>query len=98
MASIQSPIYDAAWAQLISMLDYKAAKAGGLLVKVDPRGTSEECSGCGSAAHKMTAKRMHKCSDCGLVLDRDHNAAQVILSRAFGHGTCPRTPSQRIAA
>jgi putative transposase len=91
-------IYDAAWGMLISMLDYKAAKAGGLLVKVDPRGTSERCSGCGSADHKMTAKRMHTCSDCGLLLDRDINAARNIIDLAFGPGTGPRAPSRRVAA
>jgi putative transposase len=33
-------VNDAAWAQLVSMIDYKAVNAGGQIVYVDPRGTS----------------------------------------------------------
>jgi hypothetical protein len=38
-------VLNAAWGQLISFTDYKAANAGGLVAKVDPRGTSQECDG-----------------------------------------------------
>ena len=36
-------VLNAAWGQLISFTDYKAANAGGLVTKVNPRGTSQEC-------------------------------------------------------
>ena len=76
-------VNDAAWAQLVSMIDYKAAKAGGLLVKVDPHGTSQTCPECGTIAKKTLDVRMHRC-DCGCVLDRDVAAAMVVHFRAFG--------------
>jgi putative transposase len=73
----------ASWTQLISMLDYKAAKAGGAVVKVDPRGTTQECSECGQIVAKTLNDRVHIC-DCGCVLDRDVNSARVVHYRAFG--------------
>lgn len=92
-------VNDAAWAQLVSMLDYKAAKAGGRMVKVDPRGTSQTCPECGTIRAKQLSERTHRC-DCGAVLDRDVAAAMVVHFRAFGfwpgHGL--RTLSQRVAA
>ena len=71
-------IADASWSTLISMLAYKAEDAGGLVVKVDPRGTSQECSGCGARVPKSLAVRVHRCPGCGLELDRDVNAARNV--------------------
>lgn len=75
-------IHDAAWAQLKSMLAYKAERAGGLLIEVDPRFTSQDCSGCGERVPKALSVREHSCPSCGLVLDRDVNAARNILHKA----------------
>jgi putative transposase len=92
-------VHNAAWAQLAAMLSYKAANAGGEVVLVDPRGTSQTCSGCGCGAPKTLAVRVHDCPHCGLALDRDVNAARVILSRAsFGPGTGLAAQSGRVAA
>jgi putative transposase len=92
-------VNDASWAQLIMMLVYKAAKAGGAVVLVDPRYTSQICPECGQIAAKTLADRLHIC-DCGCVLDRDVAAAMVVHFRAFGfwpgHGL--GTSSGRIAA
>jgi len=66
-----------------TMLDYKAIEAGVEIVLVDPRNTSQACSGCGSIVSKDLSVRVHHCSDCGLVLDRDVNAARNILT--LGH-------------
>jgi putative transposase len=76
-------VNDASWAQLVSMLDYEAAKAGGECIKVDPRGTSQECPECGQIAVKTLNERRHRC-DCGADLDRDVAAAMVVHHRAFG--------------
>lgn len=73
-------VHDAAWAQFISILAGKAECAGRELLKVDPRGTSQECSGCGAVVRKTLAERVHRCS-CGTVLDRDHNAALNVQRR-----------------
>jgi putative transposase len=67
-------VHDAGWAQFTTILAGKAECAGREFIKVDPRGTSQECSGCGAVVKKTLAERVHRCS-CGTVLDRDHNAA-----------------------
>lgn len=76
-------VNDASWATLIAMLTYKAERAGCQLIKVDPRGTSQECPECGQVAVKTLAERVH-CCDCGCVLDRDVASAMVVHFRAFG--------------
>ncbi len=74
---------DAAWGTLLHQLDYKAAWAGRVLVKVDPKGTSQECSECGETVRKSLSERTHSCPHCGLVLDRDVNAARNVHFRAL---------------
>ena len=78
-------VHDVAWGRLVQMLRYKAAKAGGRLVEVDPRHTSQTCPDCGAIKKKTLAERTHRCP-CGCVLDRDVAAARIILLRA---GNCP---------
>lgn len=75
-------ISDAAWNQLIRFTLYKAENAGRVCGQVDPRGTSQECSDCGAIVRKDLSQRIHDCS-CGLVLDRDHNAALNVLRRGL---------------
>src|SRR5665647_1411643 len=72
-------ISDAAWNQLIQYTTYKAENAGRVVVLVDPRNTSKQCSGCGTMVEKSLAVRVHACPVCGLVMDRDENAANNIL-------------------
>ncbi|MCH8294041.1 transposase [Candidatus Poribacteria bacterium] len=74
-------ISDAAWGTFISTLGTcaKAENAGLHLLCVPPHGTSQICSGCGEKVIKSLAVRIHRCNSCGLVLDRDHNAAINIL-------------------
>jgi putative transposase len=56
-------------------LSYKAESAGTNLIKVDPRDTTQMCSNCGSIVKKSLSERVHECSYCGFVADRDYNAA-----------------------
>jgi putative transposase len=77
-------ILDAAWGLFFFYLTYKAEEAGKNVVKVDPRGTSQTCPSCGEIQKKVLSDRIHRCCGCGLVLDRDHAAALVILDRAVG--------------
>ena len=72
-------VSDQAWAAFLTVLEYKAAEAGTRLIKVPPRGTSQTCSACGVVVPKPLSKRIHECPDCGLVIDRDTNAARNIL-------------------
>ena len=75
-------VNDAGWSSFIEMLEYKAAKAGSLVVKVDPRGTSQTCPECGAVAKKDLAVRWHSCQ-CGCEMHRDVAAAKVILRRGL---------------
>jgi putative transposase len=72
-------IMDCAWGKLVQYTSYKAASAGRIVVLVDPNGTSQMCSACGKKVAKDLSIRVHDCPCCGLVLDRDHNAAINIL-------------------
>jgi putative transposase len=73
-------IADAAWNQLIKYTSYKAENAGRVFVLVDPCNTSKICSaGCGTLVEKSLSVRIHACPVCGLVIDRDQNAAINIL-------------------
>ncbi len=76
-------VHDAAWAQIVSMLRYKAESASCELIEVDPRGTSQTCPECGVVAAKTLTIREHRC-ECGCSLDRDVAAAVVVHLRAFG--------------
>ena len=80
-SNFSQSVHDAAWAKLVSMLDYKAAKAGGRVIRVDPKHTSQICPECGVLKPKKLSQRIHKC-ECGCVMDRDVAAAKVILHRA----------------
>lgn len=77
-------ISDAGWSGFLSILRAKAESAGCVVVEVDPRGTSQECSGCGTEVRKDLSVRNHVCPHCGLSLQRDHNAALNILARGLG--------------
>lgn len=84
-------IADAGWSQLQAFTSYKAAEAGAVVKFVDPYGTTANCSRCGFHIPKRLSERVHECRNCGLVLDRDWNAAVNILNRV-GWGTAESTP------
>jgi putative transposase len=75
-------IHDAGWGQFISILSSKAACAGRTFVKVNPAGTTQECSACGAHVPKKLSDRLHSCV-CGLSINRDLNAALNVLRRAL---------------
>lgn len=79
---LSKSISDAGWGSFLNILAYKAEEAGCRFEKVDPRHTSVNCSCCGEKVPKTLVVRTHRCPFCGLVLDRDHNAAINILQRA----------------
>jgi len=78
--SLNKSIADVAWSQFFNFLNYKAEEAGNReIVKVNPRGTSQLCSQCGTLVPKELGDRVHHCISCGFVTSRDHNAALNIL-------------------
>ena len=78
---LNKSILDAGWGEFVTLCSYKAEEAGGSVVKVPPKDTSQECSGCGRIVQKDLWERWHSCAHCGAELDCDHNAALV---RRFG--------------
>jgi len=66
-------------------LTYKSEKFGNKLVLIDrwfP--SSKKCSCCGHIKSDLTlSDRIYECSECGLVIDRDLNAAQNIEQEAL---------------
>ena len=81
--NLASAIMDAAWGKLRRLTAYKAERRGGRVILVDPRGTSQKCSGCGQMVPKGLSERVHDCPRCGLVMDRDVNATRNILERGL---------------
>jgi putative transposase len=85
--SLASAILDSLWGKLRRLTVYKAERRGGRVLLVNPKGTSQKCSGCGSEVSKNLKERIHNCPSCGLLMDRDLNAALNILNlgleRAF---------------
>jgi putative transposase len=77
--NLAKSISDAAWRMLVTTTSYKAESAGSMVVLVDPRNTSQLCSRCGLKVPKSLSDRVHECPQCGLVMDRDKNAAINIL-------------------
>ena len=77
-AGLNQSILDAGWGQFQQFCVAKAASAGRRVLLVDPRYTSQRCSGCGAIVKKDLSERWHSC-ECGTELDRDHNAAINIL-------------------
>lgn len=67
---LSKSILDASWGKLIQYTTYKAEEAGGEVVLVDPRNTSQICSKCGGYVQKSLSERIHICQDCGFVADR----------------------------
>jgi len=75
-------IHDAAWTAFAALLTCKAVWAGRRYIAVDPAYTSQDCFGCGHRKSDLTlADRTYTCAQCGLVMDRDRNAARNILAR-----------------
>ncbi|MBI3842739.1 MAG: IS200/IS605 family element transposase accessory protein TnpB [Thaumarchaeota archaeon] len=72
-------ISDASWGTFKQMIEYKSK----IMVEINPRNTTVECSRCGSIIPKTLAIRTHECDQCGLTLDRDNNSANVIHDRGL---------------
>ncbi|GCE09014.1 RNA-guided endonuclease InsQ/TnpB family protein [Dictyobacter aurantiacus] len=76
-------ISDAGWGQFLQWVNYYGSLHAIPIMKVAPHFTSQDCSGCSTLVKKSLSVRTHICPGCGLVLDRDHNAARNILEKAL---------------
>src|SRR6266581_2804391 len=80
-------IHDAGWGQFLRWVNAYGAMHDIPVIAVPPQFTSQACSACGTLVKKSLSVRTHICPGCGVVLDRDHNAALNILAKArtLGH-------------
>jgi putative transposase len=83
-SKLAKSVNDAGWSQFLQILSIKAERAGCLTVAVNPKGTSQLCSGCGVKVPKILSQRWHSCA-CGVELSRDTNAAINVKNLAVGH-------------
>jgi len=77
---LSKSITDAGWGIFIGFLEYKAAEAGRALIRI-PRfePSSKTCSECGAINKELKlSDRQWLCQGCGVLHDRDHNAAKNI--------------------
>src|SRR3989441_2576231 len=75
-------IQDAGWGTFLEWVKYYGEMHGIPIIAVAPQWTSADCSACGTVVKKSLSVRTHICPGCGVVLDRDHNAALNILAKA----------------
>jgi putative transposase len=75
-------ISDCGWGEFRRQLEYKAARAGRVLVVVDRwYPSSKTCSACGHLLTELSLSTRHwTCPGCRTRHDRDHNAAKNILA------------------
>jgi transposase len=80
-------VLDAGWSTFRTMLQYKSDDAGVWFEEVNEAYSTQTCSACdarsGPKGIAGLGIREWICPDCGVVHDRDVNAAKVILAR--GH-------------
>lgn len=72
-------VSDLGFGQFMNILEWVALKRGKQVIKINRfTPTTRVCSNCGQVHNLTLRDRMLTC-DCGLTLDRDHNAALNIL-------------------
>ena len=83
-------IANASWLKLVDILQYKCEWYGKKLIQINPSYTSQICANCGESNHRLGLSKAEwlgirewDCPNCGKHLDRDINAAQVILQKGL---------------
>ena len=77
---LSKSIADSSWGRFFELLSYKAAEAGRVVIQI-PRfqPSSKTCSDCGAINKDLTLNdRQWVCQSCGVLHDRDYNAAKNI--------------------
>ena len=94
-AGLNRSISEQTWGIIRNQLSYKAAWAGRELVVVDPKFTSQRCSGCGVISAEHRQGKRYDCAECRMLEDADINAARNILNKAMAGR---RRPGYRLPA
>ena len=74
---LANSISDCSWGEILRQLEYKSLSVGGDFYQVDRfYPSSKTCSGCGNINYDLKlSDRTYICESCGLVINRDLNAA-----------------------
>jgi putative transposase len=80
---LSKSISDAGWGTFLTWVKYYGGLHDIPIIAVSPKYTTQDCSACGTRVKKSLSLRTHVCPNCGVVLDRYHNAAHNIREAAL---------------
>ncbi len=95
--ALAKSIHDAGWSRLVRFAEYKASRAGKLVVRVPPACSAQECCFRGALDQVPLSARVFDCRGCRKRLDRDFNAAWIVLKRGLaqvGHDMPELKPAE----
>jgi len=72
---LSKSISDASWGMFLQWVEYYGGIHDIPVIGITPSYTTQDCSVCGTRVKKSLSVRTHICPNCGVVLDRDQNAA-----------------------
>ncbi|MEH1988911.1 RNA-guided endonuclease InsQ/TnpB family protein [Nostoc sp.] len=76
-------ISDASWSELILKIQYLAAKQGKVVIKINPKHSSQECRNCGHIDKSNRDGEKFICTECGYHEHADIGAAKTIRDRGL---------------
>jgi putative transposase len=83
-AGLNRAILSSAWGQVVRYTEYKAWRAGKLVIHVPPAYSSQTCAVCGHVSPDNRPRQAEfVCLRCGHADNADHNAAVVIALRGI---------------
>ncbi len=84
--SLAKSVSDAGWSQFVTFVEYKAAWAGSEVVRHDRWfASSKTCNDCGAVNNALKlSDRTWVCQSCGVIHDRDENAAKNLRPSTVG--------------
>ncbi len=90
-SGLNRAVLDAGFGEFRRQLEYKTERAGVTLTVIDRYApTSKTCSTCGTVKPKLSlTERTYRCETCGLIIDRDVNAAKNIRDLGISEAAAP---------
>ena len=83
-SGLNRSILDQGWCEFFRQLDYKLAKKGGRLIRVEAKNTSRQCLRCEHAcAENRTTQSLFKCIGCGFEANADLVGAINVFKRGL---------------
>ncbi len=80
-AGLNREVLKQSWGRIQTQMVYKAENAGRLVLKVDPRYSSQTCSVCLVVDESNRQGKRYCCSRCGHQMDADLNASINVLTQ-----------------